>query len=194
MEKKDLYTLEILNKIEGDEKITQRDIALSLGMSLGIVNAFIKRIAKKGYIKITTIPSNRVKYLLTTKGMKEKASLTLKYLQYSMDFYKTVKNAVIESFKGLEEIKAKQIIFYGAGEVAEIAYTYLTNTDLVLVGIVDDKKAGHVFFRYQIIDKERLKKIEYDKILITSFHSALQIKKNIKGLGIEEDKILLLHK
>ncbi|MEQ1919371.1 MAG: hypothetical protein ABL955_09240, partial [Elusimicrobiota bacterium] len=36
------------------------------------LKADLKRLARKGYIKITTIPRSRIKYLLTQQGFTEK--------------------------------------------------------------------------------------------------------------------------
>ena len=70
--------------------------------------------------------------------------------------------------------KAKKLIFYGAGEVAEIAYNYLHNYEsLQLIAIIDDKKAGGAFFKYRILDRDKLKRLEFDKM----------------GLGIESIKV-----
>ena len=68
--------LAILNEIEGGAEVTQRGLAGKLGIALGLTNLYLKRLARKGYIKVTTIPRNRVKYLVTPKGFAEKTRLT----------------------------------------------------------------------------------------------------------------------
>ena len=76
MDNQDIRTLKLLEEIENGHVPSQRDLAKTLNVSLGLVNSFIKRLAHKGYFKITTIPKNRVKYILTPKGAAEKARLT----------------------------------------------------------------------------------------------------------------------
>ena len=49
MEKEEQFTLEILTRIEENGRVTQPEIAKHLGISLGLTNAFIKRIARKMY-------------------------------------------------------------------------------------------------------------------------------------------------
>ena len=72
MENQDIRTLKLLEEIDNDRTPTQRDLSKKLNISLGLVNLFIKRLGKKGYFKIKTIPKNRVKYILTPKGAAEK--------------------------------------------------------------------------------------------------------------------------
>ena len=73
MDQDKLRTLKLLEAIDSSEPPTQRELARDLNISLGLVNAFVKRLAKKGYFKITTIPKKRAKYLLTPKGAMAKS-------------------------------------------------------------------------------------------------------------------------
>jgi hypothetical protein len=53
---------------------------------LGLTNLYLKRLARKGSIKITTIPRNRIRYLLTPQGLTEKSRLTYQYMQHSLSY------------------------------------------------------------------------------------------------------------
>ena len=88
MEKEDLRILQIIEEVENNNKITQRELAKKLNISIGMTNFFVKRIIKKGYFKITNIPKNRLMYMITPKGIIEKSRLTFEYLRYSLNFYK----------------------------------------------------------------------------------------------------------
>ncbi len=48
--------------------VTQRNLAKKLGIALGLTNLYLKRLARKGYIKLKTVPPKRIKYYLTLKG------------------------------------------------------------------------------------------------------------------------------
>jgi DNA-binding Lrp family transcriptional regulator len=79
--------LDILKIVADNPQISQRRIAESTGISLGQVNFLIKKLVKKGLIKIEGQTPKSIKYNLTPKGMVEKASLTLEYIRIS---YKAV--------------------------------------------------------------------------------------------------------
>ena len=72
--------LQILNNIEKNRKATQRDIARVTGMSLGNVNILIKRLVRKGLLKIERLNPRTIRYILTPAGLKEKAELTYRYI------------------------------------------------------------------------------------------------------------------
>lgn len=67
------------------EHTTQRDIASSIGYSVGKVNYIIKALIEKGLIKIENFSNStnkkNYKYLLTEQGIKEKIALTEKFIE-----------------------------------------------------------------------------------------------------------------
>jgi DNA-binding MarR family transcriptional regulator len=75
MDIKEIRTLKILQEFDAKDPPSQRYLSNKLNISLGLVNAFIKRLTQKGYFKLTTIPRNRVKYILTPKGVLEKSPM-----------------------------------------------------------------------------------------------------------------------
>lgn len=192
MKKDERYTLEILSRIEENGRITQPEIAGLLGISLGLTNAFIKRIARKGYIKLTTIPRDRAKYLLTPQGIAEKSRLTLNYLQYSINFYKQAKQTISGAYAALEQEGVKDIVFYGIGEIAEIAYILLQQKQMRLTGVIDESHAGSVFMKRNVGTDADLSRMSFDKIIITSFEAPHDIIMKLSRLEIPEDKILSL--
>lgn len=192
MEKDERYTLEILTRIEENGRVTQPEIARHLGISLGLTNAFIKRIARKGYIKLTTIPRHRVKYYLTPKGFTEKAQLTIKYLQYSLDFYRKAKEKLSLVYEQLHREGVREVVFYGTGEVAEIAYILLQENDMRLAGVVDEDAVGKRFMRLTVGSLEDVKQMEFDRILITSFRISEDVLTRIRNMGVKDEMILRL--
>lgn len=84
--------LEILKSVESKENITQRELARRTGLSLGAVNVLIKRLIHKGLIKIEHISTRTIKYMLTPKGLMEKARLTYKYIVTSYNHISDIEN------------------------------------------------------------------------------------------------------
>lgn len=71
-QRKESLTLEILEAIEKRDNVTQRHLADSLGVALGLANSYMKRCVRKGLIKVHQAPANRFLYYLTPKGFVEK--------------------------------------------------------------------------------------------------------------------------
>ncbi len=167
MDQDELRTLKLLEAVDSSEPPTQRELARDLNISLGLVNAFLKRLAKKGYFKITHIPRNRVKYLLTPKGALEKSRLTYRYIRYSVGFYREIREMLVTLFGRLEEEGVKQIALYGCGEVAELAHLFLQNSSIELAGVFDKKADGRKFFGHKVQSCKALAEDGCDHVLIT---------------------------
>lgn len=193
MNNNELRTLKILEEIEKDYAPSQRELARQLNISLGLVNSFVKRLVQKGYFKVKNIPKNRVKYILTPKGMAEKTRLTYRYIQYSLEFYKRSRQELRMLYHNLEGQGVSRVIYYGASDLAEIAYLSLQETHIKLVAVVDDFKIGDKFLDGIVVtDPLELGSISFDRILITSMGSIDTVLEKILKQGIPRSKVVLL--
>ena len=192
MDTQDLRTLKILEEIDNDHTPSQRDLSKKLNISLGLVNSFVRRLANKGYFKITTIPKNRVKYILTPKGTAEKTRLTYQYIQYSFGFYRKARNNLKKIFKNLMAQSVKHVVFYGVSELAEIAYISLHETSIKMGGVVDEKKIGKIFFGSAVLSPDMLDSLSFDRIIITSINEDDTAIKKLLKKGISRNKIVVL--
>jgi len=192
MDTQELRTLKLLEEIESEQSPSQRDLATRLNISLGLVNAFMKRLAKKGYFKITNIPRNRMRYILTPKGAAEKTRLTYEYIQYFFQFYKNARSKLNTLFRDFEKQRIERVAFFGAGELAEIAFISLQETSITLAGIVDDVRAGERFIGMRIVAPEEIQTLKFQKIVVTDIESSGGAMKEILGHGIARSKIALL--
>lgn len=170
----------LLLEIEADEAVSQRHLAHRLGIALGLTNLLVRRIIAKGWVKVVHIRPNRVQYLLTPAGIAAKARLTREYLQGTVQFYAEARERIRERFAELSgELDAaggtKRIVFLGAGEIAEIGYVSLQETDLQLVGVIDDARIKP-FFGLPVHPPERLGASAlggqpFDRLVVMSFET-----------------------
>jgi len=167
VDKEDLQTLRLMDEIDHNGIHSQRELSQRLNISLGLVNTFLKRLVNKGYFKVTTMPRNRVKYFLTPEGLARKAKLTAEYLRYSVHFYRDIKDLLLDKYAEMERNQVKSILFFGAGEVADLAYLYLQLTTIRLAGIVDENRKGRNFFGVEIAGLEGTNQADWDMILVT---------------------------
>lgn len=139
------YAWRILTEVEAGNAVSQRSLARSTGIALGLTNLVLKRLVRKGLVRISRVQRNRVKYLITPAGIAEKARMSRAYFAYTTRFYAEARNRVRDRFLALSNTwpsdadgnGRKRIVFYGAGEVAEIGFVCLQETDLTLVATVD---------------------------------------------------------
>lgn len=190
MDHRDIHTLRILEEIEKNGGFTQRQLASQLDVSLGLVNSFIKRLGRKGYVKITTLPKNRLRYMLTPKGLAEKTRLTYEFIQYSFNFYKTARKRIRTLMGAVEKDGGRRVVFYGGGDLTEIAYISLQETQLSMVAIVDDDRSGEKLLGHTIRHSSILKSLDYDRIIITSVNSRDAIYQRLLKHGVPSSKVL----
>lgn len=123
---------QILSHLRDNEETTQRKISKRTGLSLGAVNILIKKMARKGLVKVERLSPRNVRYILTPTGLKEKTRLTYQFVSRSYRQILDITTAVKEL---LREIRVKetdtQIIIYGpADEIEEILTATLDTMNL----------------------------------------------------------------
>ncbi len=88
--------LHVMQKVE--ECHSQKELADEVGFSVGKVNYIIKSLLEKGFIKAENFvksPNKRVyKYLLTSDGLKNKISLTEKYIAIKKQEYEKLQESL----------------------------------------------------------------------------------------------------
>ena len=88
----------LIQEISRKPTRTQRELSLNLGLSLGMTNLLIKRLSRKGLIKITQLDWKRTQYLLTLQGAIEKTRKSYDYTMYTLRIFRQIQeniNAVL---------------------------------------------------------------------------------------------------
>jgi DNA-binding MarR family transcriptional regulator len=162
--------LRLLEELERNPIVSQRELSHKFGIALGVTNACLKRMARKGLIRIRDLNHRRIGYYLTAKGFAEKAKLTLHLFSYIVHHYSELKKIIAERLLGMQSHGLQRIVFYGVSDEMEVAYITLQGVDLKLVGIVDDdeKVRSRIIFGYEIEPVSRVQELKPDCILITS--------------------------
>jgi len=110
----------LLEAIEQNPDTTQASLAAQLGVAVGSVNWYLKRLIHKGHVKVTHLQRRKLKYFLTPQGLALKAHLTSQYMQASLRIYQELRQAARET---LAEVKAAgygAVHLMGDDEAAEI--------------------------------------------------------------------------
>ena len=96
----DEIAYKLLKSIEEDPSQSQRDLSLSLGISLGKLNYCLKALIDKGLVKAGNFRKNPQKqdylYLLTPQGIEEKAKVTMRFLKRKVKDYEELKREIEE--------------------------------------------------------------------------------------------------
>jgi DNA-binding MarR family transcriptional regulator len=130
--------LRILEHIERNPDITQADLAARLGVAVGSVNWYLKRMINKGYIKVRQMQRRRLRYLITPQGVAEKARLTASFMQVSMRLYREIRAASQRYLAEIREAGYDAVRVEGDNDLAEVCYLTCLERG---VRVVDDPQA-----------------------------------------------------
>ncbi len=193
MEREALRDLEILAELARSERVTQRGLAARLGIALGLTNLYLKRLARKGHIKITSIPPRRVRYLLTPKGMAQKTRLTYEYMDYSRQLYRETRMALRQKLLPLVQHGRVQVALYGTEEAAELAFLTLRELGLEVKTVFSEDGAGTAFLGLPVHPLGELTPDRAKLVIVASFTPVPHIVARLRARGLAPEQIVTLH-
>jgi hypothetical protein len=196
------YEREILKAIASGERLTQRSLSRDLGVALGLTNLLIRRLVAKGHVKVAKIGKRHIKYLMSADGLEALAAATRMSLENTVHLYTETREQIRATLDQVSSVcprspdGSKRIAFYGAGDVAEIAYVSLQATDLALVGVVDDNRTGR-FFNVEISSPDALTRqtiagVPYSHVVVTSLRAADSIRQRLAARDVPPEKVFVL--
>lgn len=185
----------ILDMVEKNPKITQREIATHLGVAVSMVNDHLEVFEKKGLIKRKKYSTKTVEYFVTKKGTERRKVLNIGYLNATKELYFQAKDTFEKFLAQVKEKGFTNILLYGAGEVAEMILhaimTSKTNEVNVLAVIDDDlNKIGQKIGNYVIIPRESIREFEHDGILISTYTKKDVIKDKLLNIDYPIENII----
>ena len=131
------YDFEILNHIDENPDTTQADLATQLGVAVGSVNWYLKRLINKGYIKVRQMERRRLRYLLTSQGFAEKTRLTKSFMQASLKWYRLTRESSKSFLAEIVEAGYDSVCIEGDGDLAEIIYLSCLEAQIPVLPEID---------------------------------------------------------
>lgn len=110
----DVATLQtISDTLQNNPKASQRELANDAGMSVGLMNAVLKRFVERGWIMLTNVNGRKLAYALTPEGLSELAERGKKFairtFKLANDYSKTIANAIAKA----RELGKTKVVLYG---------------------------------------------------------------------------------
>jgi DNA-binding MarR family transcriptional regulator len=181
----------LLSELDRDGGVTQRTLATKLGVALGLTNLYLKRLTHKGYIRVSTIPRSRIRYLLTPEGFSEKARLTYLHMKHSLSLYRDIRIRLKEMMSTFDGTHGQRVVIYGTTELAELAYLSLREMNVDCIGFIDES-GRESFLSCPVSSPERLAGWHFDQVLITDLDHAAVCEEQLVQSGVPREKVLRL--
>lgn len=112
--------LVLLEEIERDPDVTQASLAAQLGVAVGTVNWYLRRLIEKGYIKVKRAQRKKLRYIITPEGLAFRAQLTVHYIETSLRLYRRTRQHVRELLTQVKRAGYHQVRIEGKDDIADI--------------------------------------------------------------------------
>jgi EPS-associated MarR family transcriptional regulator len=103
----------LLKLLDANPRLSQRDVALELDISLGRVNYCLQALMRKGWIKASRFTNSRNKaaymYLLTPRGVEAKMRLTFEFLRIKLREYETLRDEIEQIRREAEAARSTHV-------------------------------------------------------------------------------------
>ncbi|MBT6045260.1 MAG: winged helix-turn-helix transcriptional regulator [Candidatus Scalindua sp.] len=164
----DVRELEILERLENNGHLTQRELSKEVGIALGLVNHLLKKMVKKGWIKIKNLDSKKIKYLITPDGAREKSSLLYKRVESTIHFYLDAKRVIKDKVIHLKNEGIENVSIYGINHISEVLFIVLKELGLELSSVVEERKEGQEWFGYTVVNMDEFVKSNTSVLILAS--------------------------
>jgi DNA-binding MarR family transcriptional regulator len=123
---------QVLTHLHENAQTSQRKLSKHTGLSLGAVNILLKKMARKGLIKIEKLNTRTMRYILTPQGIKEKTRLTYQFVRSSYHQILNITSAVETLISEAQTNNStNKVILYGpADEVEQILINTLRGLNI----------------------------------------------------------------
>ena len=177
-----LRELNLLQELEKNPMTSQRELSHKFGIALGVTNACLKRMARRGWIRIMGLNHRRIGYYLTPQGFTEKAKLTVRLISWTVQHYAALKDMMVGGFLEMQTAGIERLVFYGVSDEMEVAYLTLQGVNLKLVGIVEDedKMTKKKIFGLELMNLSQIGTLRPDAVLITSLSNQVERAEKLK--------------
>ena len=110
----------LLDEIARDPLVTQAGLSARLDIAVGSVNWYIKRLIQRGWIKVSHLDRTRLKYDLTSEGMKIFTQRALLYARDSLRVYRELRNKALEVVGRLKDQGIAEVYVNPTDEMMDI--------------------------------------------------------------------------
>ena len=137
-----------LTALASGRKVTQRSLAATLGVSLGLVNALLRRLESDGLIRVDRVPALRgTRYRITRSGLSALREWRSEFAVEAEPLLGGLRDHFQHRIVKLADKGKSRVLLFGSGPLADVAASVILNAGMKLVGVVSadiaaDRVAG----------------------------------------------------
>lgn len=109
--------LEILEHLHHNTSLHQRDLSRIVGLSLGMTNAILKRLAKKGFLMVRKVNNRNIKYIVSPAGVEEISRRSFTYFKRTIKNIVDYKDQLEQSLRKIQAEGVRRVVLEGESDV-----------------------------------------------------------------------------
>lgn len=114
----DVATLQVIaDTLENDPKASQRVLAENAGMSIGLMNAVIKRFVERGWIMLTNVNLRKLSYAITPKGIAELTTRSQSFARRTFALANKYNESICQIVADAKKQGKKTVCLYGSSYI-----------------------------------------------------------------------------
>ena len=131
----DVATLQsIANTLESQPLASQRVLAENAGMSIGLMNAVLKRFVERGWIMFTNVNLRKLSYAVTAEGIAELTARSQNFARRTFAIANNYNNALCSLFQKAKTQGKKNVALYGHSYIKFMLEYACSACDFSLIG------------------------------------------------------------
>lgn len=179
--------------LDGAGHVSQRSVAGTVGMAASRVNRIINALVRSGYVAVSDATVRPYAYRLTERGQAYLRELSYEHYASVVGRFRQVEARIRNRLTELRDAGAEKVVFYGAGEVMEVAYPLAQRLGLRVVGVVDDdpsKQSNQLSIA--VLPPASIGELAPDAVVITTFRHAHEIRSRLRPFHSSALRMLAL--
>ncbi|MCX8007086.1 MAG: winged helix-turn-helix domain-containing protein [Coriobacteriia bacterium] len=166
-----------LEHIERNPSISQRQLARELGVALGVANACVRTLVRKGLVKVRGDSNRSITYHLTHEGVIRKAALAVQWTNNTISDYAAARGRVRRQLEAIASRGIVRIVVLGADEAAELVALIAPHAGLEAVAAVDlgGRRIGDVLAGVPVLMPGECATFSLDAALVASNDALIEV-------------------
>lgn len=128
----------LLDEIAQDSLVTQASLSKRLGIAVGSVNWYIKRLITRGWVKVSHLDRTRLQYDLTPEGVKVFTQRAMNYAKDSLKVYDDLRKKAKTLAADLKQKDVKRVYLNGDDPLMDILRLTCLEAGLLISDLPED--------------------------------------------------------
>ena len=160
----------ILSEVAANPHVTQAELARSCGLSVAMVNNYMKDLSGTGLLEYRRKSSKSVSYHVTAAGEEYIAAIEHELVHELTGLFGQAKERVRNLIACQAGGELRRIVLYGTGPLAEVVFHALESDEVNIVGVCDDDPAaiGRDWCGMEVLHPSRIRMLMPDHVLVTT--------------------------